>query len=204
MNMYLPLRAHGPSLTSDQARMLDDEFFRSNPLGHFSSKIANLLGAERTSSHPTAESHPEFFNALGVTESEFLIDFDEQERRVQAAVDALALRHHAAEALTRFTYAVAASTPNGRDARCVWLAIADSPTKMIDALHANVDALNTEGRFLDLFFPPGAVIDHTAIRAADTAIAWLNHAAFLLSDNELSVNAANNKGLFGIKGVGGV
>ncbi|KYJ97535.1 hypothetical protein AUV07_15010 [Microbacterium sp. CH1] len=193
MDMQLPLHAHGPSLTSDQARMLDDEFFHSNPLGHFSSKIANLLEAESTSSHPTAESHSEFFDALGVTESEFLIDFDEQERRVQTAIEALALRHQAAEALTRFTYAVAASTPNGRDARCVWLAIADSPTRMIDVLHGNVDALNAEGRFLELFFPPGAVIDQTAIRAADTAIAWLNHAAFLLSDNELSVNAANNK-----------
>lgn len=98
MDMQLPLRAHGPSLTSDQARMLDDEFFHSNPLGHFSSKIANLLEAERTSSHPTAESYSEFFDALGLTESEFLIHFDEQERRVQTAVEALALRHQAAEA----------------------------------------------------------------------------------------------------------
>lgn len=191
--MHLPLRTQGTTLTEEQAKMLDDEFLRSNPLGHFSSRIAALLETERSSVRPTSESNSAFFNALGLTESESLLGFNDQERRVQTALEALTLRHQAAEALTRFVYALAASKPRGGDARCIWLAIADSPIRMIDVLQTNKKALDTDHAFVDLFFPPGTVLDERNVTAADTAIAWLNHAGSLLSDDELSVNAANNK-----------
>lgn len=192
--MLLPIRATGTTLTVEQAKILDDEFFLSKPLAHFSARIATLLEAHRSGQYPTPEGETEFFKALGLTETDQLLSFSEQERRVQVAIDGLALRHQAAEALTRFIYALAVSEPRNGDARCVWLAVADSPTQMIDVVEANKAALQANQRtFLDLFLPPGTVVDATPLEAANTAIAWLNHAVSLLTGDELSVNAANNK-----------
>lgn len=192
--MYLPIRAQGRALTEKQAKTLDDEFFRSNPLGHFSSRISALLVAERASSRPTPEEDPDFFDALGLTETDRLLDFSDEQRRVHTAVDALGLRHQAAEALTRFIYALLVARPEAGNARCVWLALADSPTRLIDVVAANSEALNADpNTFLQLFLPEGTVVDENALEATNTAIAWHNHAVSLLTGDELSVNAANNK-----------
>ncbi|SJM65112.1 hypothetical protein CZ774_13370 [Frigoribacterium sp. JB110] len=49
--MHLPLRAQGTTLTEEQAKMLDDEFFRSNPPGcqtltHRGATVGHDLAAE--------------------------------------------------------------------------------------------------------------------------------------------------------------
>lgn len=108
--MYLHLHPEGTSLTEAQARTVDDEFFLARPLPHFASRIAMLLEAEGGRA-PLRADHPEFFDALGLSDESGVLEFDERERGLQLAVDALALRHQAAEALTRVMCAVAHQDP---------------------------------------------------------------------------------------------
>ncbi|KAB1640690.1 hypothetical protein [Gulosibacter chungangensis] len=192
--MHLPIRAQGTTLTDEQAKILDDEFFLSNPLSHFSSRVSMLLETARSSYEATPENEPEFFNALGLDSADTALKFDAQHRSVQVAIDALSLRHQAAEALTRFIYARVAATPRKGDAKSTWLAVADSPTPMTKVIEANKAALDADPhRFLQLLFPPGTVVQRPVVGAAETAVAWANHAVWLLTNDELSINAAHNK-----------
>ncbi|WP_168626980.1 hypothetical protein [Cryobacterium sp. BB307] len=192
--MFLDVRMEGVALTPDQAKALDDEFFLSKPLSHFSSRIVMLMNAAGDTAAPSPADQPDFFRALGLSSSETVLAFREEERQLDVAVDALALRHQAAEALTRFLYTVAAATPRSGDAPCTWLALADSPMRLDDVVAANKNAIEADpSKFLELLFPYGATIDDTALAAAQTAIAWVNHAALLLTSDELSINAAYNK-----------
>lgn len=192
--MHLHLPADSVHLSESHAKALDDEFFLSHPAAYFASRISALIAAERTTHSPTPTSEPAFFEALGLTKTDGLLSFDEQDRRLQVAVEALSLRHQAAEALLRFLYAVAAAKPKAGDAASTWLAIADSPTPLIEVVEKTMIALNGEDDlFLRCLFTPGTRVDNMAVAAADTAIAWLNHASALLTGDELSVNAAHNK-----------
>lgn len=192
--MHLPIRAQGTCLTDEQAKILDDEFFLSNPLDHFASRIAMLLETSRSTYEATPESESDFFSALGLEGAATVLKFNAQNRSVQVAIDALALRHQAAEALMRFVYARVAAEPRPGDARSTWLAIADSPTPMVKVLEANKTALDADPHgILKLLFPPGTVADERVIGAAETAVAWANHAVWLLANDELSINAAHNK-----------
>lgn len=192
--MHLPIRAQGTTLTNEQAKTIDDEFFLSNPLSHFSSRISMLLETARSKYEANPENEREFFEALGLHNAGTALKFDTQHRSVQVAIDALSLRHQAAEALTRFIYARVAATPRDRDAKSNWLAIADSPTRMIEVIEANKTALDADPhRFLQLLFPPDAVVEGPIEGAAGTAAAWADHAAWLLTTDELSINAAHNK-----------
>lgn len=129
--MHLPLRAQGATLTDEEAKILDDEFFLSNPLSHFSSRVSMLLKTARSNYEANPENEPEFFKALGLDRADTALKFDARHRSVQVAIDALSLRHQAAEALTRFIYARVAAAPRDGDAKSTWLAIAGSPTPMI-------------------------------------------------------------------------
>lgn len=192
--MHLHLRADSIHLSETHAKALDDEFFLSHPAAYFASRISSLLAAERSATFPTPTEEPEFFEALGLTKTELSLAYEEQDRRLQVAVEALSLRHQAAEALLRFMYAVTASRPKDGDAPCTWLAIADSPNTLIDVVHKTVAALAAdEELFLRCLFTPGTRIDENAAAAAETAVAWVNHASSLLTGDELSVNAAHNK-----------
>ncbi|GGJ94427.1 hypothetical protein GCM10011372_35930 [Agromyces bauzanensis] len=44
-----------------------------------------------------------------------------------------------------------------------------------------------------LLFPAGTVVEGPAVGAVETAVAWANHAVWLLTNDELSINAAHNK-----------
>lgn len=192
--MHLHLRAENVNLSESHAKALDDEFFLSQPAAYLSSRIASLLAAQRSSAAPTPADEPEFFAALGLTKTDTLLLFEDQDRKLQVAVDALTLRHHAAEALLRFMYAVAAAKPKAGDAPSTWLGVADSPTALVDLVQKTMAALNSDDElFLRCLFTPGTRVDETAAAAAETAVAWVNHASSLLTGDELSVNAANNK-----------
>ena len=198
--MFLDLRAQGPHLTCEQAKLLDDEYFLSTPLAHFPARITMLLEANRhRDSRVDPENASEFYDALGLTDPDGLLEFSDRERGTQVAIDALALRHQAAEALARFTYATAVSKPKPGDAPCTWLAVAESPTRLIEVVKANAEAINSDSfTFLSLLFPAGTRIEGDALIAAETAQAWTNHAIQLLTDKELSINAAHNKLKHGI------
>ena len=84
----------------------------AHPAEYFASRISSLLAAERSATVPTPADEPEFFAALGLTESDALLALEERDRRLQIAVEAVSLRHQAAEALMRFLYAVTAASPH--------------------------------------------------------------------------------------------
>lgn len=192
--MHLNLRADSVHLSENHAKVLDDEFFLSHPAAYFASRISSLLSAARSVAPPTPADEPDFFDALGLTNTDLLLLFDEQDRRVQIAVEALSLRHQAAEALLRFMYAVTAAKPRQGDAASTWLAVADSPNALIDVVHGTIAALDADDElFLRCLFTPGTRVDKNAAAAAETAVAWMNHASWLLTGDELSVNAAHNK-----------
>lgn len=192
--MHLPIQAQGTTLTEEQAKILDDEFFLSDPIGHFASRATMLLEASHSNYKATPANETEFFNALSLDGADTALEFDDRHRSVQVAVDALSLRHQAAEALTRFIYARVAATRREGDATSTWLAIADSPTSMIKVIEANKSAFDVDPhRFLRLLFPPGTVVEGTYAGAAESAVAWVNHAEWLLTNDELSINAAHNK-----------
>lgn len=192
--IHINQRADSFRLSEGRAKDLDDEFFRSHPAAYFASRISSLLIAERSVAVPTPIDEPEFFEAIGLAKTDQLLAFEEQDRHLQVAVEALSLRHQAAEALLRFMYAVTAAKPKDGDAPSTWLAIADSPRALIDVVQetfANLDA--DEELFLRCLFTPGTRVDENVAAAAETAVAWVNYASSLLTDDELSVNAAHNK-----------
>lgn len=192
--MLLPVTPTGRDLTPEDAKALDDEFFRSDPRSYFNARISATLDAHRAAQVPSPATDGEFFAAIGLQDSDLALTFDESARRTQAAIDAVALRHHAAEALVRFIHGVAVSKPHGNDARCVWIQIADCKLNLVQVAEANKAALDAKTPDpMTLLFRPGTVLDEGHTVAADAAIAWLNRAIVLLTEDELSTNAANNK-----------
>lgn len=190
--MYLGIRPAGVALTTTQARLLDDEFFLADPLEHFTSRIHMLLNAETPTSR--RDTHPEFFEALGLRGLDVLPTPGKQRRDVQRAVDAIMLRHQCAEALERFLYAVTAGQPAPGDAQCTWITIADSPTSIRSVAEATKKVFDEDQHVLfKLMFPAGTELTDDVAAARTTALAWINHATHLLLDDELPVNAAYNK-----------
>ena len=195
--MYLGIHPEGVALTPSQAKLLDDEFFLADPLGHFTGRIEMLLSEEVTK--PTKETNPEFFAALGLKGVDALPPSAASRRDVQVAVDALILRDQCAEALERFLYALTAAEPKRGDAASTWLAIAESPIKLTDVAAATKQAFDADQELLlSLLYPTGTEITEDASAAASTALAWINHATHLLLYDELSINGAYNKLKHGI------
>jgi hypothetical protein len=193
--MYLEVHPEGPLLTSAQAKKLDDEFFRSDPRSYYSSRIAGLLRDADVDGAPTLSrsEQPGFFKALGIQADELSAGKPEI-RDMQVAVDALALRHQCAEALSRFVYAVSTATPRQGDAPCTWLAVSDSPTSTADVITKSLASFKADDElWARLVLPLEARGDARARSAADTALEWVEHAEYLLTDDELSVNVGHNK-----------
>jgi hypothetical protein len=192
--MYLDVRPEGTALTTSQAKTLDDEFFLFDPLGHFSSRIATLLHSANADVPLTRASQPAFFDALGLKGVDELFEATRTSRDTRTAVEAVALRHQCAEALSRFLHAIVAARPVSPDAVCTWVAIAEGPMKTVDVLTATKAVFDADGELLlRVLFPAGTVVTGDVRAAADTAVAWINHAVELLTGNELSLNAAHNK-----------
>lgn len=191
--MYLEVHPEGPSLTPAQAKTLDDEFFRSDPGSHYSSRIAGLLRDADAAPTLSRAEQPAFFKALGIRTDELSVGKPE-DHDMQVAVDALALRHQCAEALSRFVYAVSTATPRQGDAPCTWLAVSDSPTSTADVIKKSLESFKSDDElWVRLVLPPEARGNARSRSAAYTALEWVEHAAYLLTDDELSVNVGHNK-----------
>lgn len=186
----LPIKPEGPNLTAAQAKTLDDEFFAARPLAYFAARITALLDASDAAGTPRAGTHDSFLAALGLPKTTTeLLDHTESDRELQVAIDALAVRHHVAEALVRLLHATATA-----NATSIWAAIADGPS----TLHIATDALAKELREDQTLFSRAFVPEETPASAElegafDIAWKWVLHAIRLLTDNELTVNAAHNK-----------
>lgn len=193
--MLLPINAQDRELSQEDAKTLDDEFYRSDPNGYFRARIAALLNASHASADtPTPDTHPEFFAALTLDPAEGVLDFDEQARKAQTAVDALALRQHVAESLVRFLHALIAAEPELSDAPSMWMAVTNGPNQLQAVREQLETALDVGDVTLPhLMFPVGTSRTPELFTAMQTASEWINHALHLLLDDELAVNVAHNK-----------
>ena len=130
----LPITPDGPHLSAEQAKTLDDDFFLSDPLAYFTSRMASLVALPTDDESPLSETAEELLAKLGRPKDANVFTFDERSRGIQVAIDAVALRHHAAEGLIRFLYSLVTAKPKPGDAACVWLAVADSPIRLVDVV----------------------------------------------------------------------
>ena len=192
----LTINPRGLNLTEDQASRLDAEFFRSSPLEYFVPRIEQLLLAGDREPDHDGEAVQSFRRRLGLPpEDPDPLETNESARGRQRAVDAVSVRHHAAETLLRLLYALAVAAPREDDARSVWVAIADSPMSMKDVAEAVAERLNADESpsFPELFLPIGVPVSENLQSALDVAVAWTNHAIGLLTRDELAVNTGFNK-----------
>lgn len=117
----------------------------------------------------------------------------------QVAADALAVRHHAAEALLRLACARLAPQPLG-GAHCLWAEIASGPTQIADVitrLEESAKSPDPDGRMPRTLVPPGSLaIARSSVEMVDAAnvfAAWLAYAAGLLGRGQIDLQAAYNK-----------
>ena len=184
----------GPALTAEQAKILDDEFFQARPLAYFSARIVALLSASSEQSTVTADDAAGFLKALGDPELAGILDHGDSDRELQVALDSVAVRHHAAEALIRMLHAVVVAKPRTGDAACTWATITDGPMGLHEVTDELAAAMNSDaGAFAKAFFPANSEQSAADIQSCGVAWTWALRAAQLLTDNELTVNAAHNK-----------
>src|SRR5829696_8726811 len=116
----------GPTLTREQARELDDEFFQSRPLDYFYARIGSIISSsDKAPASQATALGAEFSRALGVGDASSVLIFDESSQGLQQAIDSFAVRHHAAEALARLYHAMTVTADPADAAPCVWAGIAD-------------------------------------------------------------------------------
>ncbi|MET0887793.1 MAG: hypothetical protein ABWX92_15235 [Mycetocola sp.] len=187
----LMIKPHdGPKLTADQAQELDDEYFSSRPLNYFSARINSLLQSHDSAGTP-GPSTEAFYSGLGLGRGD-LLQFEDDDRKLQVAVDALALRHHVAESVLRLLHAI--STPSGPDPISIWATITDGPTSLYEVVGlVKARLADDQHLFHKSFFRVGTPSSETVTSLFDSAWAWMARALDLLTDNELTVNAAHNK-----------
>ena len=184
----------GPALTAEQAKILDDEFFQARPLAYFSARISALLSASSEQNEVTAGDAVGFLKALGDLELANILEHGDSDRDLQVALDSVSVRHHAAEALIRMLHAVVVAKPRTGDAACTWATITDGPIGLHEVTDELAAVMNSDvGAFAKAFLPSKSVQSAADIQAFGVAWAWVLRAAQLLTDNELTVNAAHNK-----------
>jgi hypothetical protein len=192
--VMLTIKTEGRHLSASQAKTLDGEFFLSRPFEYFNSRIASLLEAQQGTQLTAERASADFFAALKPSDASSLLEFDERDRRLQVAADSFALRHHVSEGLIRFLHAlVVFEVPDG-DARCVWRAIADGPVSLMTVVQQVTERLNEERNlFPALFLDSTVEMSEMSEEALTYAVEWTNHAIKLLTDDQLTTNAAHNK-----------
>jgi hypothetical protein len=190
----LRIKADGPDLTPTQAKVLDDEFFLARPHEYFSARISSLLRSPNEPVVPNSEEAREFNRLLGVDNVANVLDHSPTERDLQVAIDCVTVRHHAAESLVRFLHALLVSSHRGGDAACVWVALTDGPNGLHQVVTELQTAIAADERALQrvLFQSEGPLAEQD-VRPFQVAVGWIYRAMELLTDNELTINAAHNK-----------
>jgi len=188
------IKPEGSALSANQAKALDDEFFRFRPLAYFNARIAALLTAHEVTVRPSGAGLAPFRTVLGLSPEVDPLEFDDTERHLQVAADAVGLRHHAAETLLRFLHYLTASQPTEGDAPCAWLQIADGPKSIHNVVRDVVKSFKErDDLFASLFWPPETTDSEEVHAAGSIALDWINHAIYLLKSDELSAQVANNR-----------
>lgn len=200
--MYPP--PTGPELSADECRSLDDSFFASDPTGYFRSRLDSLLDwCDATPETPPgqADTRRRFNDLIGAAAQARHPTTPEQRRR-QAAVDAVQLRHAVAEALLRLILARltcrASDTP-----KSLWLELTRTPTTLRDVvkqLNMHLEATDAVPLMAGLMVPApgGTTLSEDYTTAVANALRWLQRASDIVSSGPIDLNAANNKIKHGI------
>jgi hypothetical protein len=196
------MKPQGPHLTAEQARMLDDDFFTSRPFAFFKARIASLLESAPPAGtvDPDAGLASEFAAALGLGDVRDIREVDRRDRELCRALDALAVRHHAAEALVRFFYA-ASIGDGGRvaGAPCTWAAVCNGPKSNADVVAQVDDYMRTEQgqeTFWTKVIPVDEKTTHLPLNTpahVQLLGGWLEHAMRLLTRDDIDISAGYNK-----------
>ena len=201
--MYPP--PDGQGLTEEQAMELDNTFLASDPFQYFNSRIASLVAWPESaplSDAPLPEPKP---GSIRAELNQYLQrpvaggPFKNLDVHAQVAADALAVRHHAAEALLRFACARLAPSASA-GAPCLWAEVALGPTQIaevIERLNASAQDADWGERMLRALVSSERVetarTDPEVVDACNVIVEWLGYAAELLGSAEIDLQAGHNK-----------
>jgi hypothetical protein len=200
--MYPP--PEGQGLTEEQATELDDTFLASDPFQYFKSRIASLVTWHESASlsdEPLAPRPGSIRAELNRYLQRPVVDgpFSELDVHAQVAADALAVRHHAAEALLRFACARLAPITS-TDAPCLWAEIAAGPVRIaeiIERLNSSAEEADAGERMFRALVESErhetARTDPELVDACNVIVDWIGYAAALLSPAEIDLQAGHNK-----------
>jgi hypothetical protein len=200
-----PIAPQSERLTPEQVYELDDAFFGSDPLGYFEARTEALIAyADGAQARYDEGLGAAYANKLGVRAPDFLPAATDDARELQVAVEALALRQHAAESLLRLFAALLAT----RDAKpgevSIWATIADSRDQVADVLKSIAADAGSRDREVGLllFLPEpdrANVHNNPLIRKALYILGeWLGHAETVLVRDDIRLAAAHNKAKHGL------
>ncbi|WP_426519535.1 hypothetical protein ACPPVQ_05765 [Diaminobutyricibacter sp. McL0618] len=175
--------------TPAQIAELDDTFFGSDPLGYFRSRIQSLLH-EPVDQGRDAER---FGTLLGEAAPDWA-DVSDAGRQLQRAVDAFAVRHHAAEAVIRLLGALNTAGPESS----VWITITEGPTRAVQVVESINTWLSSAPEQLSALLLPAGLLarledDDVVQLSVYNAWLWIEYAGKLLTWDDLDINAAHNK-----------
>jgi len=188
--------SESPDLTPEQCVALDDTLFGSNPASYWRARIDQLLRAPAPVDY-TMGLAAEVLE-LGLDPRMLaLTEPGQDERELQRALDAFALRQHLAEALVRLVHAVI--TAAGAPRSSVWALLTsnrDDGAALVKALRSYQE---DGGISATLFMPPDEVRSMAdnppdeVLPAVRMHWLWVQRAMQLLVTEGLDANAGNNK-----------
>lgn len=202
--LWVFIKPQGPDLTADQVRELSDDFFTARPFEFFASRIASLITSSEADTAVVAGSLGSDFSAvLGIADPSEVLRVGKPVREIQLAVDSLAVRHHAAEALVRLYHALAVNPRNSGSTQApasVWTAIANGPPQTADLVSEARNHLVSDAgaaAFPGLVWPSGQPagnpVSTEAMIRVQLMAEWLLHSMRLLDREDIDINAAHNK-----------
>ena len=192
-------------ISPEQALVLDDSFYSSNPMAYFQSRVDSLItwSAGPTVDYTTGLGY-ELLTLLRLP-GEAAGQTDDQVRSMQIASDAFSLRHHIAECTIRLFAALIRKGEGDSRHAALWAEIAedrDDGAKLFKRITNFFEPDDVTGRFPKMIVPAALLDQHAGspelARSLEVLAAWLWHAGSLLVDDRLDVNAANNKAKHGL------
>lgn len=192
--MYPPPTGH--ALSQQRARDLDDAYLTADPHAYFRARISGLLlNFEEADGSPGDSASSRLRPLLGEL-ARTVDDVPDRARELQVAIDAFALRHHAAEALLRLTYALV--LPVEESSGSLWVDLSLSPTRTRDVIASIKHGLernkNVGAAFRRLVLRDDLVGEPAHLAsAASTYAEWFDFALDLVQTKRPDLSAAHNK-----------
>lgn len=194
----------GVDLTDEQSKMLDDTYFASDPAKYFRERIEAVLAWDQVG-EPNWDQGlaKEVRQRLGARAKE-LSSGNSAGSETTVAVEAFMLRHHLAEAVARFVYALIHRAKNDSEGDSFWKGVSDTPTKTTDVLN-KIETWITEGAatptYQEMLLPAEVVLsvkeNPEGIKKLEVALElqadWIAHACSIIGANGVHSTGAYNK-----------